>query len=230
MFTGIIEAVGTVVRIDRADEHARLTIRTKAALLDDAKIGESVAIDGVCLTIVEKTDDCASFDAVYETMRRTALGHLAAGDLVNLERPMSVNARFGGHIVQGHVDATGSIASIRQVDNSFLIFIDVPRDLMRYIVTKGSIAVDGISLTVCDAEDRTFSVSIIPHTWENTNLGGKRAGDPVNIETDIIGKYLERLLSFGAESRDGGSDTPGDGVGRDPLEEPLPRASRVQVM
>jgi riboflavin synthase len=113
---------------------------------------------------------------------------------VNLERSMPVGGRFSGHFVQGHVDATGSIASIRQVDNSYVIYVDVPRDLMRYIVRKGSIAVDGISLTVVDAEDRTFSVAIIPHTWEMTNLSSKRAGDPVNIETDIIAKYVERLV------------------------------------
>jgi riboflavin synthase len=127
-------------------------------------------------------------------MRKTALGSLAVGDLVNLERPMLANGRFDGHIVQGHVDTRGSIASIRQIDNSYIIYIDVPREFMRYIVPKGSVTVDGISLTVVDAEDKTLSVSIIPHTWDVTNLNTKRAGDLVNIETDIIGKYIERLV------------------------------------
>ena len=194
MFTGIIEALGTVSAIERADEHARLTVSAADGLFGDARIGDSIAVNGTCLTIVEKSGSSVSFDAMYETMRKTALGHLAAGDPVNLERAMAAGGRFDGHIVQGHVDATGSIASIRQVDNSYMIYIDVPRDMMRYIVRKGSIAVDGISLTVVDAEDRTFSVGIIPHTWTATNLSSKRAGDPVNIETDIIGKYVEKLV------------------------------------
>jgi len=193
MFTGIIETVGTVENIERAEEHARLTVGAPD-IFENIKIGDSIAINGVCLTAVEISSRGVSFDAVYETMRKTALGHLAAGDAVNLERSMAADGRFGGHIVQGHVDASGSIASIRQVDNSYMVYVDVPRDLMRYIVRKGSIAVDGISLTVVDAEDRTFSVSIIPHTWESTNLSAKRAGDPVNIETDIIGKYVEKLV------------------------------------
>jgi len=186
--------VGTVKNIERAEEHARLTISADEAILADVNVGDSVAVNGTCLTVVEHSQEGVSFDAVYETMRKTALGHLAAGDPVNLERPMPVNGRFDGHIVQGHVDTTGSIASIRQVENSYMIYIDVPRDIMRYIVRKGSIAVDGISLTVVDAEDRTFSVAIIPHTWVATNLSSKRAGDPVNIETDIIGKYVEKLV------------------------------------
>lgn len=194
MFTGIIETVGTVQNIERAEEHARLTIAADAEIFSDVKIGDSVAVNGTCLTVVEVSEAGFSFDAVYETMRKTALGHLATGDPVNLERPMPANGRFDGHIVQGHVDATGSIASIRQIDNAYMIYVDVSRDVMRYIVRKGSIALDGISLTVVDAEDRTFSVAIIPHTWIATNLSSKRAGDPVNIETDIIGKYVEKLV------------------------------------
>ncbi|MDR3709669.1 MAG: riboflavin synthase [Capsulimonadaceae bacterium] len=194
MFTGIIEAVGTVQTIERAEEHARLTVSAPGDVFVGIKIGDSIAVNGTCLTAVEISAAGVSFDAMYETMRKTALGHLAAGDPVNLERSMAADGRFSGHIVQGHVDATGSIASIRQIDNSYVIYIDVPRDLMRYIVRKGSIAIDGISLTVVDAEDRTFSVAIIPHTWAETNLSSKHAGDPVNIETDIIGKYVEKLV------------------------------------
>ena len=198
MFTGIIEQVGTVKTIERADEHVNLTIETIDWMLSDVLTGSSMAINGACLTVVERIDNTATFNIVYETMRKTSLGHLAEGDAVNLERAMPANGRFDGHIVQGHVDASGTIASIRQLDNSYIIYIDVPRDLMRYIVHKGSICVDGISLTVVDAEDKTFSVSIIPHTWENTNLGQKRAGDPVNIETDVIAKYVERMTAGGA--------------------------------
>jgi riboflavin synthase len=194
MFTGIIEAAGVVTGIERTEAHARLSVALPDEVVEDVTIGDSIAINGVCLTVVDRKDKTVAFDAVFETMRKTALGHLAEGDTVNIERPMPANGRFDGHIVQGHVDATGSIASIRQIDNSFMIYIDVPRDLMRYIVPKGSVAVDGISLTVVDAADRTFSVSIIPHTWEVTNLNAKRAGDPVNIETDVIGKYVERLV------------------------------------
>jgi riboflavin synthase len=200
MFTGIIEHVGTVKTIERADEHVNLTVQSPAWLLKDMNVGSSLCINGACLTAVRVTKDTATFNVVYETMRKTSLGHLAEGDTVNLERAMPADGRFNGHIVQGHVDATGSIASIRQLDNSYLIYIDVPRDLMRYIVSKGSISVDGISLTVVDADDKTFSVAIIPHTWENTNLGYKRAGDPVNIETDIIAKYIGRMSSLGAYS------------------------------
>jgi riboflavin synthase len=127
-------------------------------------------------------------------MRRTTLGDLHIGDSVNLERSVPVNGRLGGHIVQGHVDGTGRIASIRSIDNSWFVYIDASPELMRYIVTKGSVAVDGISLTVAESADRTFALSIIPHTWDNTTLRDKRAGDPVNIECDILGKYVEKLL------------------------------------
>jgi riboflavin synthase len=200
MFTGIIEQVGSVKTIERANEHVNLTIETVDWMLSDVEAGSSLAINGTCLTVIEKVGNAVTFNVVYETMRKTSLGHLAEGDKVNLERAMPASGRFDGHVVQGHVDATGSIASIRQLDNSYIIYIDVPRDLMRYIVSKGSICVDGISLTVVDAEDKTISVSIIPHTWENTNLSQKHAGDPVNIETDVIAKYVERMTSGGAYS------------------------------
>jgi len=200
MFTGIIEQVGAVKTIERAEEHVNLTVETIESILSDVENGSSLSINGACLTVVEHTATTATFNIIYETMRKTSLGHLAEGDAVNIERAMAANGRFDGHIVQGHVDATGSIASIRQLDNSYVIYIDVPRDLMRYIVHKGSICIDGISLTVVDAEDKTFSVCIIPHTWENTNLSNKRAGDPVNIETDVIAKYVERMTAGGAYS------------------------------
>jgi riboflavin synthase len=200
MFTGIIEHVGKVSGIERADEHVNLTVRAEEWVLSDVVLGDSLSINGACLTVIGVSGTTATFNIVYETMRKTSLGHLAEGDAVNIERAMPANGRFNGHIVQGHVDATGSIASIRQLDNSYVIYIDVPKDLMRYIVRKGSICVDGISLTVVDAEDKTFSVSIIPHTWEHTNLSEKIAGDPVNIETDVIAKYVERMTVGGSYS------------------------------
>jgi riboflavin synthase len=200
MFTGIIEGVGSIKEIERDEDHARLVVSVEKDLLSDAHLGDSISVNGVCLTAVELEENTVSFDAVYETMRRSSLGYLAVGDQVNIERAMKADSRFGGHMVQGHVDAVGTIASIRQHDNSFSIFIDVPRDLMRYIVSKGSISVDGISLTVVDADDRTFSVAIIPHTWEHTNLSERVAGDAVNIETDIVGKYIERIVSGSADA------------------------------
>lgn len=193
MFTGIIELMGRVVEIERAEESARLTIAA-GAIAEDVVLGESVAVNGVCLTVVEVTPPHVAFDAVYETMRRTTLDALEAGSAVNLERSLPVNGRLGGHIVQGHVDGTGRIASIRPIGNSYYIYVDASPELMRYIVTKGSVAMDGISLTVAESEDRTFAVSIIPHTWEHTNLKDKRAGDAVNIECDILGKYVEKLI------------------------------------
>jgi riboflavin synthase len=231
MFTGIIEGIGTVISIERASEHAHVTVSARPSLLEGVALGDSIAVNGVCLTVVDQTETTLSFDAVYETMRRTSLGHLATGDFINFERSMAANGRFGGHIVQGHVDNTGTVASIRQVDNSFVIYIDVPRDLMKYIVSKGSITVDGISLTVVDAEDRTFSVSIIPHTWENTNLSQRRAGDPVNIETDIIGKYVERMMASQFDGRGVRQmDSGGDLYGGFPLDDPTLRPSRAELM
>ena len=206
MFTGIIEAVGKIAGIERAQEAARLTVAA-GKIAEDVALGDSVSINGVCLTVTQIAPPLVSFDAVYETMRKTSLGSLQAGDNVNLERALPVGGRLGGHIVQGHVDGTGRIASIRPIGNSYFIYIDASPELMRYIVSKGSVAVDGISLTVAEAEDRTFAVSIIPHSWENTTLRDKRAGDTVNIECDILGKYVEKMLGgyTVGERRDQGS-------------------------
>jgi riboflavin synthase len=193
MFTGIIESVGKVAGIERSGEAVRLTV-SAGKIAEDVGIGDSVAVNGVCLTVTDIRLPHVTFDAVYETMRKTTLGELAVGDGVNLERSLPVGGRLGGHIVQGHVDGTGRVASIRPVGNSWFVYIDAAPELMRYIVTKGSVAVDGISLTVAESEDRTFALSIIPHTWDNTTLRDKRAGDPINIETDILGKYVEKML------------------------------------
>lgn len=193
MFTGIVEEVGTIEAIERGEQSARFTVRAHRVTAD-VSLGDSITVNGACLTVVAHTPDSLSFDAVYETLQRTALGALAISDEVNLERSLPVYGRFGGHIVQGHVDGVGTIASIREVDNAYTVYVNAPASLMRYIVRKGSVALDGISLTVVDADDKTFSVAIIPHTWEHTNLRHHIAGDQINLETDIIGKYVEKLV------------------------------------
>jgi len=193
MFTGIIEEVGTVTAIERGEASARFTVAGET-VMSDARLGDSITINGVCLTVVERKGHEVSFDVMYETLQRSAFSAVAIGDLVNMERSLPADGRFGGHIVQGHVDGTGTIASIREVDNSYYIYITALSGVLRYIVRKGSIAIDGISLTVVEAADKTFSVSIIPYTWEHTNLHTRRAGDIVNLETDIIGKYVEKLI------------------------------------
>jgi riboflavin synthase len=193
MFTGIIEAVGKIAGIERNGEAIQLGV-SAGKIAEDVALGDSVSVNGVCLTVTHYEPPFVTFDAVYETMRKTTLGLLRIGDSVNLERALPVGGRLGGHIVQGHVDGTGRIASIRPLGNSWFVYIDTNPELMRYIVTKGSVSVDGISLTVAEAADRTFAVSIIPHTWDHTALREKHAGDPVNIETDILGKYVEKML------------------------------------
>ena len=193
MFTGIIEETGTITAIERGEASARFTIEAERVTAG-VGIGDSITVNGACLTIVHQAPSHFAFEAVYETLQKTALGALAIGDEVNLERSLLANGRFDGHIVQGHVDGVGTIASIRQFDNSYYVYVTAASTLMRYVVRKGSIAIDGISLTVVEADDKTFSVAIIPHTWEHTNLRHKIAGDQVNLETDIIGKYVEKLM------------------------------------
>ena len=200
MFTGIIEDLGEVVGIERGENHARFAIKpTRQA--DSVRLGDSITVNGACLTVIHSENHVFSFDVVYETLQKTALGALAIGDLVNLERSIPVNGRLDGHIVQGHIDGTGTIASIREIDNSFFIYIEALSSITRYIVRKGSIAVDGISLTVVEADERTFSVSIIPYTWEHTNLHARRAGDQVSLETDILARYIEKFVTAGDYGR-----------------------------
>jgi riboflavin synthase len=184
MFTGIVEELGTVQERDGG----RFTFRA-TTVLEDLKIGDSVAVNGCCLTVVEIGEGRWRADAVEETLQRTNLDDLQAGDPVNLERPMRLADRLGGHLVQGHVDAVGEIVSPAPD-----LRVRAPKDLLRYVVTKGSITVDGCSLTVVDVFDDGFSVAIIPHTAEVTTLGPKGPGDRVNLEVDLVAKYVERLL------------------------------------
>ena len=194
MFTGIIEEIGTVRRIEHGAKGARLTIQAKT-VLEDTRIGDSIATNGVCLTVVSMTGDSFSAAVMAESLRRSSLGTLQGGSSVNLERAMAANGRFGGHIVSGHIDGTGTIASQKREDNAVWVKVKTPAPLLRYIVEKGSIAIDGVSLTVAAVTDTDFSVSIIPHTGAQTILLGKKPGDPVNLECDVIGKYVEKLTA-----------------------------------
>jgi len=194
MFTGIVEEMGSVKAIRHEAGAARLTV-SASMVLDNTKLGESICVNGVCLTVVEMGKSEFSADVAPETLRVTNLGELRSGSKVNLERALQFSARIGGHLVTGHVDAVGGIREKRQEGNSWRIFIETPEQALRYIIKKGSIAIDGISLTVADVDNTGFSIAMIPHTAKLTTLGFKSAGDRVNLETDIIGKYVERLLS-----------------------------------
>ncbi len=188
MFTGIIEELGTVSEASTG----RLTILAKK-VVEDLKPGESIAVNGACLTVTEISPASFSVDIMPETLRRTNLGLLRSGDMVNLERPLAVGGRLGGHFVQGHVDGTGNVLSATREGDALLLRFEAPQEMMRYIVRKGFVAVDGASLTVVEQDNTSFKVSLVAYTLQNTNLGGKRAGDSVNIEVDIIAKYVERL-------------------------------------
>lgn len=194
MFTGIIEEIGRVDHIKAGAKSIVLEIGA-SKILDDLKVGDSVATNGVCLTVASLNEHGYMADVMNETMLRSSLGSLRRKDHVNLERAMSVNSRFGGHIVTGHIDGTGTIVSIKREDIAIWYTFKVSENIMRYIVDKGSIAVDGISLTVASVEKGTFSVSVIPHTAEATVLIEKKHGAVVNLENDIIGKYVEKLVN-----------------------------------
>ncbi len=193
MFTGIIEETGVVERLDNSPSGCRLYIGA-SVVLEGTKIGDSIAVNGVCLTITDMTKTSFAADVMPETLRRSSLGALHSGSRVNLERAMAADGRFGGHIVAGHIDGTGKISSKKPEGNAVVVTIAADRDILRYIVEKGSIAIDGISLTVTKVTGADFSVSLIPHTAKETTLLSKRAGDIVNLENDIVGKYVERLL------------------------------------
>ena len=200
MFTGIIEELGTVERVTRGRVSAVLAIRAEH-ILSDLKIGDSVAVNGVCLTATSLTGHGFTADVMHETLDRSALAGLGPGSPVNLERAMAADGRFGGHIVAGHVDGVGTIAAIEQDDNAIWFTITAPAQVLRYVVEKGSIAIDGISLTVARVETDRFAVSVIPHTAAVTLLGQRRTGDRVNLESDLVGKYVEHLLRPAPEEK-----------------------------
>ncbi|TKA12521.1 riboflavin synthase [Actinacidiphila oryziradicis] len=193
MFTGIVEELGQVVAIDDLGDASRFRLRGPV-VTEGAKHGDSIAVNGVCLTVVDFGGGEFTADVMAETLDRSSLGALAVGSKVNLERPMALGGRLGGHLVQGHVDGKGTIVERKLSDNWEIVKISLPADLSRYVVEKGSITVDGISLTVVDAGSDYFTVSLIPTTLALTTLGIKQAGDPVNLEVDVLAKYVERLL------------------------------------
>ncbi len=195
MFTGLVEAIGTVQNLERLKTTARLRIDS-ARIADGAKVGDSIAINGCCLTIVEANGSALAFEAVEETLNRTNLGQLASGSTVNLERAMTMSDRIGGHYVTGHVDAVGCVDDIEDFQDWKKFWFAVPRTLTRQMASKGSVAVDGVSLTLVDVQDDRFSVALIPHTLEVTTLGRRQCGDAVNIETDLLAKYVQRQLEF----------------------------------
>ncbi len=195
MFTGLVEEVGVIESINKGPKSATIAIRAKE-VLGDVKLGDSIATNGVCLTVTSFTSDGFEVDVMAETMRRSNLGNLSPGDKVNLERSLRLGDRLGGHIVSGHIDGTGTIEGFRQEDNATWVSINASPDILKYIINKGSIAVDGISLTVAYLDNECFKVSIIPHTDEVTTLLEKNIGDQVNLEVDMIGKYIERFLSL----------------------------------
>ena len=190
MFTGIVEEIGTVAGTSTTG----LSIGA-AVVMDDLVVSDSICVNGACLTVTDISGATFSVDTVPETLRRTNLGELKSGDPVNLERPMSSDGRFGGHIVQGHVDGTGRVLSVVPEGQARNFKFEAEDSIMRYVVEKGFVAVDGTSLTVVDCDYRTFSVTIVPYTWENTVFGLRKPGDLANLEVDIIAKYVERLAT-----------------------------------
>lgn len=195
MFSGIIAGTGRVNKLTRSGRSARLTVDGKG-ILKKLVPGESISVNGVCLTVASFSGSLFSADISNETLKRTTLENLKEGDRVNLERAARFSDRIGGHLVYGHVDGVGKIKKIEPVENAYLFYIELPKPLLKYCIEKGSIAVDGISLTINDLGKKRISLMIIPHTMKMTNLNGKRKEDQVNIENDLIGKYVERFVKF----------------------------------
>ena len=198
MFTGIIEEIGSVASVEPSGNGAGARIKIRAQkILKGTKTGDSIAVNGVCLTATSLGADFFTADVMAETLRRSNLGSLSSGSEVNLERAMSAEGRFGGHIVSGHIDGTGTIAETEREGNAVWVYVSAPKEILDLIVQKGSIAIDGISLTVAKVDQKQFAVSVIPHTGEETTLLSKKPGDLVNLENDIVGKYVQKLMGLG---------------------------------
>ena len=196
MFTGIVEELGTVTALEDQGDAIRLSVQGPV-VVEDAGLGDSISVNGCCLTVAARDGDVFTADVMRETLLKTSLRALAPGSRVNLERAVTPTTRLGGHVVQGHVDGVGALVSREPSEHWELVTVSLPADLARYLVAKGSVTVDGVSLTVVDIDDaaRTFTVSLIPETLARTTLGLKQPGDPVNLEVDVIAKYVERLLA-----------------------------------
>lgn len=199
MFTGIVEEIGEIKSIKKGSKSSVLTIKA-SKVLEDTAIGDSIMTNGVCLTVTDMSAGEFKADVMAETLNRTALNSLTQGSRLNLERALNLQTRLGGHMVSGHIDGTGIIKNFRKDDNAVWVTIETEEKLLRYIIEKGSIAIDGISLTVATVSDKDFQVSIIPHTADETTLLSHKVGDQVNLEVDLIGKYVEKLLGLSSET------------------------------
>jgi len=196
MFTGLIEEKGFIKEKIKTGDGIRFVLSAKR-IMDDLKIGDSVAVNGVCLTVVKREKDNFSVDTIEETLKKTNLGNTKLKDPVNLERPLKANARLGGHFVLGHVDTTGTVKQVKELSNSHFVTISFPKDYQKYLIPVGSVAIDGVSMTVAELGKDEFSVGVIPHTWEETIFATKRIGDTVNLEFDVLGKYIVQLTEQG---------------------------------
>jgi riboflavin synthase len=196
MFTGLIEEKGFIKEKIKTGDGIRFVLSAKR-IMDDLKIGDSVAVNGVCLTVVKRENDTFSVDTIEETLKKTNLGSIKLKDPVNLERPLMANARLGGHFVLGHVDTTGTVKQVKELSNSHFVTISFPKDYQKYLIPVGSVAIDGVSMTVAELGKDEFSVGVIPHTWEETIFANKRIGDTVNLEFDVLGKYIVQLTEQG---------------------------------
>jgi riboflavin synthase len=192
MFTGIVEDTGEVLKAERTHDGVRLWVRSEA--LNDCEIGASVALSGTCVTVTDRDGDMCSFDVMPESEGRSTLASKTGGDTVNIERPLKAGSELGGHIVQGHVDTVGTVTSLERDETGVRLRVEIPRELSRYVIEKGSVTIDGCSLTVTTVSDDGFEVALIPHTLDVTTLGALQAEDRVNIEVDVLAKYVERLL------------------------------------
>ncbi len=193
MFTGLVEEKGTLINKIKTGEGYRLEIKAHK-VLEDTIIGSSISVNGCCLTVVEKKNDSVAMDTIEETLKKTNLGELNIGDPVNLERPLKADARLGGHFVLGHVDTKGEVVEINELSNSHFMRIRFPEEFKQYLIYVGSVSIDGVSMTVAELKDNIFGIGIIPHTWEETVFSTKKPGSTVNLEFDVLGKYVERIM------------------------------------
>lgn len=199
MFTGLVEEKGILKEKILTGEGFQFEIQAQK-VLDDLIIGSSIAVNGCCLTVVKRTDKTFSVDTIEETLNKTNLGILKQGDKVNLERPLKADARLGGHFVLGHIDTTGRIEALKELSNSHWMTISFPEKFKQYLIYVGSVAIDGVSMTVAELKENTFSVGIIPHTWRETIFSDKKVGDTVNLEFDVLGKYVESIMNIKASN------------------------------